>query len=100
MDGSNWTSTLGDTIMGPWTADHGGKSLIIWDKCRSHLSPLVVDHFKAAGIRLETLPPNMTDLLQVLDLLFNGPFKAFLRHERLLPIYETFQKHRTDYERN
>ena len=38
----------------------------------------------------------MTDLLQILDLIFNGPLKAFLRYKRYRPIYNAFQQHILD----
>lgn len=34
--------------------------------------------------------------MQILDLIFNGPYKAFLRHERLMPLYLAFQEYLLD----
>lgn len=83
-----------DTIIGPWTeATQQKKSIIIWDNCASHLGDLIKDYFGACGITLCFLPKNMTDLLQILDLIFNGPLKAYLRYRRFRPIYDAFQAH-------
>ena len=37
------------------------------------------------------LPKNMTAELQVLDLVVNEPFKAHIRNERALRLYNSFQ---------
>ena len=42
----------------------------------------------------ENLPPNMTDLLQVMDLVVNGPVKAGIRRERIAAIFDYFQNWR------
>ena len=47
--------------------------------------------FKEWSIVTKNLPPNMTDLLQVMDLVVNGPVKAGIRRERIAAIFEYFQ---------
>ena len=38
------------------------------------------------------LPPNMTDVLQVMDLVVNAPLKAGIRRVRCDSLYDYFQK--------
>jgi hypothetical protein len=65
--------------------------LLIWDNFKSHLNPSVKEVFKQAGILLEELPVNMSDILQVMDLVVNGPLKAHLRRRRVQTLYDYFQ---------
>mmetsp|Transcript_39390 Transcript_39390/g.98651 ORF Transcript_39390/g.98651 Transcript_39390/m.98651 type:complete len:89 (+) Transcript_39390:1246-1512(+) len=43
------------------------------------------------GFNFELLPPNMTDKLQVMDLVVNRPLKALLRRYKSLLILEEFK---------
>ena len=47
--------------------------------------------FAEWGIAIENLPPNMTDLLQVMDLVVNGPIKADIRRAHIQAIFDYFQ---------
>ena len=44
------------------------------------------------GIAIEALPVNMTDVLQVMDLVVNGPLKAHMRRFRCLSLFDYFQE--------
>ena len=43
------------------------------------------------NIKLAPLPKNMTDKLQVMDLVVNGPYKAGLRRERTASLFDYYQ---------
>ena len=45
--------------------------------------PEVLVAFQTAGVEVDCLLPNTTDILQVMDLVVNGPGKAFLRRARI-----------------
>ena len=82
-----WMDQIGlimwcDLMVGPWTQAHGKKAIIIWDNFSPHLSDLVKSEFKKWGIDVTELPPNMTSLLQVVDLIINAPVKADQRRRR------------------
>lgn len=56
---------------------------MIWfDNCGCHKTTLVDDVIAELGIQIACLPPNMTGVLQVLDLVVNGPLKAHTRNLR------------------
>jgi hypothetical protein len=57
-------------------------NMLVWDNCGPHKTEAVLDTLAAHHIHVETLPPNMTDQLQVMDLVVNGPMKAALRNHR------------------
>lgn len=84
-----------DTLIRPFVErTHNGrllKWLLIWDNCSTHIGAEVERVLEEYGMHVCKLPPNMTDLLQVLDLIWNGPLKSFLRKERILPMYRSFQ---------
>ena len=50
------------------------------------------------GIQVACLPPNMTGILQVLDLVVNGPLKAHTRTLRGARIVDCFQKFKELYD--
>ena len=78
-----------DLLFGPLKLRSGAsKWLLVWDSCRSHLTESVLDCFKKWGILVEQLPPNMTDVLQVIDLVVNGPIKRRVRRERASMLYK------------
>ena len=49
----------------------------------------VAEVFAEWGITAENLPPNMTDLLQVMDLVVNGPVKTSIRAARIDALFVT-----------
>ena len=71
-----WMDTVGlcmwaDVIVKPWA--QGRPKLIIWDNCPSHGSEEIVRVFSENRMAIDFLPKNMTDKLQVMDLVVNGP---------------------------
>ena len=92
-----WMDTAGIAMWvelqyGPYVAEScGGKAVLVWDNCGPHKVTALQEIFKENGIRTETLPPNMTDQLQVMDLVVNAPLKAGIRRERCSQLYEYFQ---------
>ena len=82
-----------DLVLKPYVDRNGGKMLLWMDNCSLHKVWWLQPMFDAAGIQVAYLPPNMTWLLQVLDLVVNGPIKAHirkLRAERILNYFEEF----------
>ena len=68
-----------------------GKFLIWMDNCGSHKTEAVDLVMKSIGINLALYPPNMTAILQVLDLIFNGPLKAHVRNLRAWRLVAAFK---------
>ena len=66
-----------------------GPLLLLWDNCPPHTAKIVSDYFKEIlGIDILLLPKNMTDLLQVIDLIINAPLKADQRRQRIMFILQ------------
>ena len=66
-----------------------GPLLLLWDNCPPHKAKMVSNYFKdVLGIDILLLPKNMTDLLQVIDLVINAPLKADQRRQRVRFILE------------
>jgi len=59
-----------------------GRTVIVWDNCGPHTREYVKRLFKDMYIDVICLPKNMTWLLQVVDLIINGPLKAYDRRLR------------------
>lgn len=68
-----------------------GKLLIWMDNCGSHKTETVDLVMKSIGINLALYPPNMTAILQILDLVINGPLKAHVRNLRAWRIVAAFR---------
>lgn len=68
-----------------------GKLMIWFDNCGCHKTTMVDDVINELGVQIACLPPNMTGVLQVLDLVVNGPLKAHTRNLRGARIVESFQ---------
>ena len=81
-----------DTIVKP-LKEKLGKLMIWFDNCGCHKTTLVDDVIAELGIQIACLPPNMTGVLQVLDLVVNGPLKAHTRNLRGSRIVECFQSY-------
>jgi hypothetical protein len=71
-----------DLILKPLAEKQGGKFFLWMDNVSSHKVDLLDDIFKEANIEVGYFPPNMTQFLQVLDLIINGPLKAHVRRKR------------------
>ena len=66
--------------------------LMIWfDNCGCHKTSMVDEVIGELDVQIACLPPNMTGVLQVLDLVVNGPLKAHTRNLRGSRIVECFQ---------
>ena len=81
-----------------------GKLLIWFDNCGCHKTAVVQDYIDKIGIDVAYLPPNMTAILQVLDLVVDGPLKAHVRQLRAKRLVRSFQQfievYRTDSEKS
>ena len=70
-----------------------GKLMIWFDNCGCHKTTMVDEVIGELGVQIACLPPNMTGVLQVLDLVVNGPLKAHTRNLRGARIVECFQSY-------
>ena len=70
-----------DVLLGP-TKEKLGKLFLVWDSCGPHTVQAVKDVFAEWGIDVAQLPVRMTSLLQIMDLVVNGPVKAAVRDAR------------------
>ena len=72
---------------------NGGK-LVMWcDNCSIHNVEKLKPIWEAANVVPAFLPPNLTHLLQVMDLVVNGPIKAHirsLRSDRLMNYFNRY----------
>jgi hypothetical protein len=75
-----------------------GKLLIWFDNCGCHKTQIVEDAMIDLQIHVACFPPNMTGVLQVLDLVVNGPLKAHSRKLRGSRIVTCFQEYAKMYE--
>ena len=75
-----------------------GKLMIWFDNCGCHETNMVDEVISELGVQIACLPPNMTGVLQVLDLVVNGPLKAHTRYLRGARIVESFQAFKKKYE--
>lgn len=73
-----------------------------YDNCGPHKTVAVAKTMSAAGIAGDSLAPNITDHMQVVDLVINGPLKAHMRKEAAMHLYEEFGKYRisASFDRN
>jgi hypothetical protein len=94
-----WMDTPGlamymDTLVQPWKERTGLRVLFIWDNCGPHGTAAVLQAMQSLGIAEAKLPKNMTDILQVMDLVVNGPLKAGVRRAIVEEFYDHFQAFR------
>ena len=85
-----------DVQLGPYFAKLRNKCCLVWDNCGPHKVPAVRAIFKEWGIVAKELPPKMTDVLQVMDLIVNGPIKSGIRRERIQALFDYFQNWKID----
>ena len=88
-----------DLILAPYAERNGGKLLLWMDNCSLHHGSDLKPILDAAGITVGYLPPNMTWILQVLDLVVNGPLKAHIRRLRASRILVYFQSYKLLFEK-
>ena len=70
----------------------GSRMLVIWDNCGPHKVDAVREVFREHNIATVELPPNMTDRLQIIDLVTNGPLKSGMRRKRVYDLYDYMQQ--------
>jgi DDE superfamily endonuclease len=68
-----------------------GRRLLWMDNCGCHKTEAIMHLFEQLKIDMALLPPNMTDILQVLDLVVNGPIKAHIRNKRAARLLDAFK---------
>ena len=69
-----------------------GKFLIWFDKCGCQKTYIVQRYIEDSDIGVAYLPPNMTAVLQVLDLVVNGPLRSHVRQLRAKRIVRSFKE--------
>jgi hypothetical protein len=74
-----------------------GKLMIWFDNCGCHKTAIVDEVISELSVQIACLPPNMTGILQVLDLVVNGPLKAHTRNLRGARIVESFKEFSKEY---
>ena len=77
-----------------------GKLLIWFDNCGCHKTDVVQNYIGEIGIDVAYLPPNMTAILQVLDLVVNGPLKSHVRQLRAKKIVRSFKEFKELYDQD
>jgi hypothetical protein len=86
-----------DLILKPAATVRGGKLFLWMDNCSAHKVETLEPLFLEAGVETAYLPPNTTYMLQVLDLVVNGPLKAYLRSKRAHALLDYFKTFRNAY---
>ena len=86
-----------DLILKPLAASRGGKFFLWMDNVSSHKTDILDAIFKEANIEVGFFPPNMTQFLQILDLIVNGALKAHIRRTRGESILQYFRHYRDLY---
>ena len=95
--GRAWMDVAGvamwaELLLGPWVRDKcGGQGLLIWDNCTCHNVSALQAVFDSFNVTVKNLPKNMTDVLQVMDLVVNAPLKAGIRRMRCDQLFDHFQ---------
>ena len=75
-----------DLVLAPWLEENECPewgALLTWDHCGPHKTRAVEQVLAEHKIWAFCLPKNMTDFLQVMDLVVNGPYKSNTRRFRL-----------------
>lgn len=80
-----------DVQVAAWAKRRTGRALVVWDNCGPHTTEAVKHAFARNSIRALALPVKMTDILQVMDLIVNGPAKAGIRRARCENLFDYFQ---------
>jgi hypothetical protein len=82
-----------ETQFVPWIEGHPGPKLLVLDNCGPHAADTVADCIRDshAALTVKYLPPNMTDLLQPMDLYVNAKLKASMRRSRCADLFADMQ---------
>ena len=83
---------MADVLLGPNLRLAGKRMVMVWDNCGPHKVESVREVYASWGIKCLELPPKMTDILQVMDLVVNGPLKAAIRRSRTSNLFDYFQQ--------
>ena len=83
-----------DLILKPAKDNREGKILLWMDNCSCHVTDIIEQRMQDAGIEVAKFPPNMTAVLQVLDLVVNGPLKRHIRSWTADEICAAFERYR------
>ena len=81
-----------DVQLGPYFAKKRGRCANVWDNCGPHSTVAVQEYAENWGVRNMPLPKNMTDVLQVMDLVVNSPVKSGIRREAAAKLFDLFQQ--------
>jgi hypothetical protein len=71
--------------------------LLVVDNCGPHKTSVVQQALVTAGWKVMFLPPNMTHLLQPMDLVVNSVVKSAMRKHRIQLLMKYFREYRRDY---
>lgn len=98
-----WMDSVGlcmyaELVVKPWADKDKRKKLLVWDNCPSHNAEDVIKVFAECGIRCVNLPRYMTDRLQVMDLVVNGPLKTHFRSLRAKKLYDYMQSYKSSFD--
>ena len=73
-------------------------TFIPWqDNCKLHCTNVVLDWFIEANIEAAFYPENMTDHLQIMDLVVNRAYKQFVRRKRCVASMRYMEKYKLHY---
>ena len=89
-----------DLVLIPAKDKRGGKLLLWMDNCGIHHTDEVEKRMKEGGIKVFYFPPNMTAVIQPLDLVVNGPIKRHVRGWTADRIATAFWEYRARWKRN
>lgn len=65
---------------------------MVWDNCGPHTVQGMRQPFAEWGVKVRELPPKMTDISQVMDLVVNASLKAAIRGMRSQALFSYFHK--------
>ena len=82
-----WNDAVGtamwvDVQVGPQAKKRGRPFLLVWGNCDPHTVQALRAVFDEWGILTAQLPPRTTSILQVMDLVVNGPVNTAIRKAR------------------
>ena len=86
-----------DLQLGPHYKAKNGKCALVWDNCGPHNVDAIKDIADEWRIFPMALPPNMTDVLQVMDLVVNAPVKAAVRRDRANELFNYAQAFKIEW---
>ena len=91
-----WSDTVGiamwvDVQLGPAAKKRARPYYLIWDNCGPHNVPALKEVFEQNNIYTSNLPPKCTSILQVMDLVVNGPVKSAIRLHRSNQLFDYLQ---------